>query len=312
MKKNNLKSLLFISVLFCFVSCASTPTNDSENAPRAPREIGNKLSAEDSAFLEKLNQLNFTVIKSPKETKCNKAFASDFVFAVTDSEGNPVADYAVTLTCPSVDDEVTVVNGVTDSEGKFTYTAEVPVQGNNAYVTFAPATASTQKAVLDAVEAKTVKAPYKVKGTIADKGAILFVWDFNEKDRALNDSYEILATIRNRGITMAGNAPVSDSSYFNRPVADVYKLNKDIVGNAYGYLIIGTIKFIKPVEQVENEYLCSLVADIKVVRMSDGEVAYSNVFTNEAYGSSWTKCTSKCKSELANKIIEEIIYNNKL
>ena len=46
--------------------------------------------------------------------------------------------------------------------------------------------------------------------------------------------------------------------------------------------------------------------------MSNGEVAFTDTFTNDALGSNWTKCVTKCKKELAAKIIDSIIYNSKL
>ena len=310
MRVNYLKNLMLIGFAGLFISCGSTPKNEFAKEPQAPKVIKVKLLPEENAFLEKLNNIVITVEKAPKETSINKAFVSPFAVKVMNGE-NVEADYKLKVSyCNDGETKTEIVS--TDKKGICSFEPEVPVCGANTYLSFEPYFDSNNSIITTACQNKKVNIPYKVKGKIFDKGAILFVWDYNEKDRAVNNSYDILSEMRGRGIWMCGNAPVCETTYFDKPLSVVYKKNKDIVGGMYGFLITGQIKFIKPVELVENEYLCSLIAEINVIDMSNGEVAFTDTFTNDALGSNWTKCVTKCKKELAAKIIDSIIYNSKL
>jgi len=314
MKKIYLKAALFLSVSLLFVSCGTTPKNEIAKDVQSPKVQTVKLTAEENDFLNNLKNINLSVESSPAESIAGKEFKGPFVIKIADAEGNAIADYKVDITCSNADYAFEKQTVSSDENGLITYSAPAPVSGINADLVFTPACTveSTKEVITNACAEKSVKALFKAKGNIANKGTILFVWDYNELGRPLNNSYDILSEIRSRGIYMAGNAPVSEISYFDKPLTEVYKQNRDIVGNMYGYLIVGQIKFVKPVEQVETEYLCSLIAEINVIDMSNGEVAFTNTFTNDALGSNWTKCVTKCKKELAGKIIDSIIYDIRL
>ena len=83
-----------------------------------------------------------------------------------------------------------------------------------------------------------------------------------------------------------------------------------IGGNAYGYMIYGTIKFEQPVTALEDEsgYYCILKAEIEAVGMKKGDVIYSSVTTYESKGENWNECVSKGKEKLAELVVSDIIY----
>ena len=150
----------------------------------------------------------------------------------------------------------------------------------------------------------------KVKSDIASKGAVLFVWDFNEKDRPVNNSYNIQAEFRGRGITMVGNGPVNETSYIGKPKS-LYKDTYDIIGgNQYGYLIYGTVKFAQPVTALEDGsgYVCVLKAEIEAVTMKNGTQIYSSAITYESKGKNWNECVSVGKDKLSELVVDDILY----
>ena len=88
----------------------------------------------------------------------------------------------------------------------------------------------------------------------------------------------------------------------------LYKENYEIIEDSYGYLICGTVKFVKPVEPCDEGYLCSLTSNIEAVDMKNGKKVFSKTFVHEATGKNWNSCVSKCKSELAKMIVDEIFF----
>ena len=103
---------------------------------------------------------------------------------------------------------------------------------------------------------------------------------------------------------MVGNAPVNDSEYIGKSLDFLYKENYEIIEDSYGYLICGTVKFVKPVEPCEEGYLCSLTSKIEALDMKNGKKVFSKTFNHEATGKNWNSCVSKCKTELAKMIVD--------
>lgn len=322
--------LILLSLSFVFSSCVSTGKVDNDNV-EAKIEIEEqndegafseifieekkepeKIPTAEELFIESLNDVTVSVVSSPKVATKNRAFASAFEFQIL-KEGNPVSEFAVTLEYPeskNAEGEVTFAKKtfLTDEKGKVVFAPGKPTFACASKVTVYPTPLNDEKSVLQAVDAKKVSAEWLVRSDIISKGAVLFVWDYSEKNRPVNNSYEILSEFRKRGMTMVGNAPVNDSSYIGRSLDFLWKENYEIIEDSYGYLICGTVKFVKPVEPGEQGFTCSLISEIQGVDMKNGKLIFSKTFTREANGKNWNDCVSKCKSQLAQKIIDEIIY----
>ncbi len=269
--------------------------------------------SQDDIFIESLEGLSFTFTASPKITNIKRAFSSNYTFIAKDKDGNPLANYPVTISYPNgkEDGELTYkeIDVLTDQNGSYTYEPAVPTFSANTTLAVYPTPINNSDKVFDAAINHRSEADWKVRSDIITKGAVLFIWDFNEKGKAINNSYEILSEFRTRGMTMVGNAPVNETSYIGKPLSTLYKENYEIIENSYGYLIVGTVKFTKPVEATDDgKYLCSLVAEIQAVTMKDGKKFYSSTFTHEAKGKNWNACVTKAKSELAEEIVDALVY----
>lgn len=321
MKKNILKNVFIFFVSILFFSCSSTPKNQansknienptSESQIEESNDEKNLLSPAESDFLFITENMKILVENAPKETSVNKNFSSAFVFKILDSNENPIPNFSVKINYPIKSDERVDVFSKTDENGIFSFESPTPLFGLDDKILFSPYIDSQNEQIKSVIEKNTISVPYKVKNNFGKTGVLLFVWDFNEKNKPVNNSYDLLSSLRAQKITMSGNAPVNEVSYYNESLSKIYKDNYEIVGNAYGYLIVGTVKFTKPVEQSGSEYLCSLISDINVIKMQTGEVVFQNTFTNEALGKNWTKCVTKCKQELADKIVNSILYSDK-
>ena len=318
MKKNR---LIFTGTLtaILLVSCASNPevkseiTEKTEEIPE-PVEIVVQESPED-IFINSLEGITIAKVSSPKEVYKGRKFAEPFVFAVKNADGTPLENFSLTLTYPSSKSVETGINFekteiLTDSEGKISFTADTTTFAAKTKVTVYPTPINEEASLMERLKPFTAEADWKVKSDIVSKGAVLFVWDFNEKDRPINNFANLQAECRTRGITMVGNGPVNETSYLGKQQAlykDTYKI---IGGNAYGYLIYGTIKFEQPVTAKEDGsgYFAIFRADIEAFDMKDGSKVYSFTTSYESEGKNWNECVSKGKDKIAELIVSDIIY----
>lgn len=276
--------------------------------PETPAE-----PTEEELFISSLENITITFTDVPKITNINRPFVNGFTFVVKQND-EPLADYDVTISYPASKNEgvisFTELSVKTDESGKFTFTPDAPAFAADEKLKVYPTPINQDPVVFEAAYSYKAQTDWKVKSDIITKGAVLFIWDFNEKNRAINNSYDILSEFRTRGISMVGNAPVNETSYIGKPLSTLYKENYEIIENSYGYLIVGTVKFTKPVEATEdgNGYLCSLVADIQAVTMKNGKTVFTHTFEHEATGKNWNACVSKCKEELAEQIVDALVY----
>ena len=318
MKKNKIVLPALIAAII-LTSCATTSETTEAQASthhtkeKAPKAIIVQETKED-AFIKSLEGISIQKLSSPKEITKGKKFAEPFVFSASKADGTPVEGLALTLEYPAAKSEGNISFGktelITDSEGKISFTAEQTDFAVKATVKAYPTPVSEDAQLAEKLKAFTAEADWKVKSDLATKGAVLFVWDFNENDRPVNNSYNIQAEFRGRGITMVGNGPIGETSYIGKPKS-LYKDTYDIIGgSSYGYLIYGTIKFDQPVTALEDGsgYSCILKAEIEAVTMKNGELVYSSAITCKSSGKNWNECVSKGKEKLAELVVSDIIY----
>lgn len=270
-----------------------------------------KEPTESELFIQKIENINIKCVSSPSVVTKNKNFSSPYDFIISDNENNPVSKINITVTYPSVKKDDILFSSVeliSDENGRISFIPPKPTFACISTVTVYPTPINQDKEVLQVVNQKKVEVTWKVRSDAINKGAVLFIWDFNEKNKPVNNSYEILSEFRKRGMTMVGNAPVNDFEYIGRSLDFLYKENYEIIEASYGYLICGTVKFVKPVESCEEGYLCSLTSQIEALDMKNGNKVFSKSFNHEAIGKNWNDCVSKCKTELAQMIVEEIFY----
>ncbi len=318
MKKTN---LIFTSILVTafFSACATTQVTSSKEKhsnhdKSSPKSIIVEKTPEEK-FLEEIEGISVKKVSSPKEITLGRAFAEPFVFSVTNADGTPAADFKLTAEIPSSKSEGVIAfdktEVTTDSEGKISISiSDNPAFSARTVVSVYPTPISEDANLAEKLKNYTATADWKVKSDIASKGAVLFVWDYNEKDRPVNNSYNIQAEFRGRGITMVGNGPVNETSYIGKPKS-LYKDTYDIIGgNAYGYLIYGTIKFEQPVTALDDGsgYYCILKAEIEAVNMKNGNKIYSSAISYESKGKNWNECVSKGKDKLSELVVDDILY----
>lgn len=327
MIKSKLTSAIILSAFVAaLASCATTKVADTnsetvevtstettEKVKREPKPISvqNTSNQQEKQFKALLSTLEIKVTGQPKQTYSNTAFNSDYTILVTTEEG-PASELDITVSYPSARSNDTItystVQIVTDAEGKAVFKPETPAFAVKDEVTFYPTPVNSNAAIVKAAYDVACKAPYLVKSSYAKYPfGILYVYDFNENGRPTTNNFTVLQSLRNSGVSV-GNSPISDTSYFNKPIADLYKANYNIVGNAYNFLVVGSIKYAEPAVEEEGSATVKLVADITCVDMKNGNVLYQTCFEESTTEKNKWSADQKCRKVLAEKAASAIIY----
>ncbi|MBR1638706.1 MAG: hypothetical protein IJ688_04910 [Treponema sp.] len=312
--------LISAGLTFSVLSCASNDVYTVQEEQTAPETevIETVVKTPDELYAEALKtDLTLSLVSAPDTVSSGKTFAKPYIFDVKHADGSACPDFEIEISYPKAKTQGVIEFATekvkTDANGQYSFMPATPEFAADSYVSARPAVLYDTEEVKAAAKALEVSASYKVRSDVSSKGAILFVWDYNEKNRPVNNSYDIQSEFRKRGLTNVGNAPISDSSYIGKPLNSLYRANYEIIDDSfgyqyYGYLICGNIKFVKPVEADGDEYLCSLTADITGIKMKDGSVIFARTFSHEARGKNWTACTTKCKEELAKMIVDALVF----
>lgn len=335
-----IKVLCLLFSILLLVSCASTNNSEksdknidiqqtTENLTKNYDEINqtsedNDLisestqiipeKTEEELYLEFLDDVCINLISSPNETKKNTAFSEPYVVKVTDSQGNPIPDFNLSAEYPIEKD---IENGnlifktenlTTNADGKIELKIENCNFSTKTNILFYPSQKYENDEILKKIESLTVKAEYLVKSDVDTKGAVLFIWSFNELDKPMKNLFQMITSLRNKGVYEVCNAPVNDKSDIGKSKEYLYNANYQIIEDSFGYLVCGTVKFISPVQKVDDKYEANLIADIYALDMKNGNEILSFQKTNSSLGSNWNDAVNSCTEELCDSIAEELVY----
>ena len=281
-----------------------------EKREAKPLSVKTKTNQQETEFIKKLSDIDIKLISSPKPIFQTQNFKTPYTVLVEDSNG-PVSDFYITVSFPSSKTKDSVIYETvqlkTDSEGKISFEPKTPEFALKDKVTFYPSPVNSTQAMVNASYDLAVTAPYLVKSSNLWYQGILYVYDFNENGKPTSNSTQLLTTLRNSGVNV-GNAPISSTSYYDKPMSQLYKDCFAIVGNSCRFLVAGSIKFAEPVKETENGFTCTLNADISCFNMKNGEELCAFQITETVSNLNRYKAISECKNLLAEKIAEEIMY----
>ena len=333
MKKYKIIATVCIASIFC--SCqTSKVSNKQDNLNDISEPVIEIKNLKEIEYAESLTNIFIKSISSPKEIIKGRKFKEPFKFSVskiqniesktestdensTTTTETPIANFKVNVKYPSSKEKTelqfSTIELTSDENGMISFNPENTNFTCASSIQVFPAIPqdvnASDEVVINAIQQKKITKDIKIKSDIINKGAVLFVWEYNEKGRPTGNSYNILSELRKRGITLTGNAPVSDVSYIEKPLSELYQANFEIIGSTmYGYLLSGTLKFEQPVTKIEDGYTCTLVFQLDGIDMKTGDVIFSTTQSHSAQGSNWNNCVSKCKNELTVKIVDELIY----
>ena len=323
MKKIKVINIVAISLAFAVISsCTSTnvsaPSTEQEEVVEKvvkkepkPLSVKNKTNQLENDFLAKLADIELKLVSAPKQTFKTREFWAPFVVKAENQNG-PVADFDITVSYPVSRKDNSIVYDVvqlkTDADGKISFKLTgAQTFATKDFVTFYPTPITTTSSVVQAAYDMAVKAPWNVKSDLTWYSGLLYVYDFNESGKPTTNSFYLLQNLRNAGVNV-GNAPLSNASYFEKPLADLYKDTKEIVGNSQKFMVFGSIKYLKPVEETANGYSCTLVADMSCIDMKTGDTFLTFQIVETYEDTNKYKTVDKCKANLTEKVAEALIY----
>lgn len=275
------------------------------------KEEQNLSSKAEKEFINAIQGLNLEVVSSPRSTRSGRAFASQFAVSVKDEEGKPVVGASITALYPSSRSSnainYTAVRLVSDEKGVCSFMPPVTDFGVKDRVTFYPTPINSSASVMNEVYALAVEIPFLVKSTIVSKPCMLFAYEFNESGSSLGNSFKMLQALRNSGIAV-GNAPLSSASYFNKPLSTLYKDTYEVVGRAYDYLIVISIRWTKPAFEENGKVCVSLSGDLNCIYMKNGEIVNSAKVYETGSGKNRNSAENAAKEALINRLVDAVIY----
>ena len=317
-----------------FLSCASSDVNaekESEMTVASPviaddEFIENEVITEqviaepeiipptpEELYLEKLQGLSLSVASVPEKIKKGASFESPFSIKVTDKDNLPMEGITIVAEYPSGKKNGELVFSkeelVSNADGIVEFTAENCDFAAKAQVSFYPSSEGFEtEPVLNEIQELKVSEDFVIESDLVNKGAVLFIWDYNELNKPTGNSYQIISSLQKKRIYNVGNAPVNDVTDIGKSKDYLYKANYEMIEDMFGYLICGTIKFLSPVEKKGEDYEANLEADIYALDMKNGEEIFRLHSANSASGANWNKAVGKCKEELCDRIAEELIF----
>lgn len=309
------------------ISCATAPkTNDTKTeTPVIKSELQPEAAVEE---VKKPSELEIakdiwdgvvlSVTQSPSEITKGRNFDKPYIVSVS-KNGSPLADTEIAVSYPSArncDDvkyEETVLK--TDATGTVSFLPPQPSSTFYSEVVFTPKTDSTNEEVLSLVKGKSVKAPFRVKTNLMRSGGSIAIVDFNTKNAPIVSntvsSSKLLMALMNLGFKGIGNADFTNAIVSGNDKR-VYTEAKELFGNAYSFLIFGTVKYATPItkEHINGKDLYSVTLT--------GELAAFNMKTGELYIKTKREVTSTDAKEwnvlpmardaLANEFAEAVVY----
>ncbi len=328
------KFIFTVVIIKCFslvslVSCASangTSGNDYDPSLSEPVVTVDDSGFEEAAvepevippspeelYLEKLKGISLTAASFPEKIMKGVSFTSPFTVKVLDKENNPLEGVKVIAEYPSgkKDGELVFSKSelVSNSEGLVELTADNCGFAAMTKVKFYPSDGGFEtEDIQNEIQELTVSEDFVIESDLINKGAVLFIWDYNELNKPTGNSYQMISSLQKKRIYNVGNAPVNDVSDIGKSKEYLYKANYEMIEDMFGYLICGTIKFTSPVEKKGDDYEANLEANIYALDMKNGEEVFKLHSTNTATGANWNKAVGKCKEELCDRIAQELIF----
>lgn len=286
---SKLKTIAIIVGGFLSFSCATAPkTDDSLNKTAETKtEIESvieevKKPSELEIVKSYFDGVVLSVTQSPSEITKGKNFNKPYVVSVS-KNGTPLADmdivvsYPVSRNCDDIKFEETVLK--TDASGLISFIPPQPSFTFYSEISFTPKTDSNDAEVIDFVKKMGVRAPFRVKTNLMLSGGSIAIVDFNTKNVPIVtntvSSSKLLMALMNRGFKGIGNADFTNAIVSGND-KQVYKEAKDLFGNAYSFLIFGTVKYAAPItkENINGKdvYSVTLTGELAAFNMKTGEL----------------------------------------
>lgn len=268
---------------------------------------------------KKVEDVVITLESAPKQTIKNRAFAAPYVISVKDTDGNPIPNYALTVSYPSsrTNDDIVFskTEVVTNDTGIASYTPDTPSFSVNSEISFYPKSIGSNPRALKKAANLVITAPYKVATNAQKKGILIAIVDYNENGQmvlqsSLSSSSNLLGELWRAGYTYSQNADFHNNVNKDNPEG-IYKDAINLVGRGsmFAYVIYGKVKYVQQITQTDDGYTCTITGEISCIELSTGNIVYKTQKTVTANNASKWAILKDAQTALAKELKDSIIYS---
>ncbi|MDE7291325.1 MAG: hypothetical protein K2N58_04685 [Treponemataceae bacterium] len=320
--------LIAASLAFALISCESTKqesqkvegeeqTGKNSETP-TPNQSAKTIDDDLRSLLE---NMQITVVSSPKETTKGKAFSAPYKILVATLDGIPCEGASITAEYPSGRSADSVsfekVTLISDESGHCEFVPPVPNFSIKSSVTFLPQISSSNPELVRLCQNVSVNAAWNVRtNTNSRSGILVSVVDYSQDGKMIvgggsqPSTQALTAALWKSGLMGAQNADFHnsvDADDSARIQADAKRL---VSGNTtFRYVVYGRVKYAEKMSQdAQGNWIVSLKGDVGALELATGKVLLkANKSVSVKDKSQWN-ALKNAQEEMARQFAEEIVY----
>lgn len=319
--------LIAASLAFALISCESTkqePQNTEGKQAEKNSEISlpsQKTKTADDDLRNLLENMQITVISSPKETTKGKAFPVPYKILVTTLDGIPCEGVNITAEFPSerTADSVSFERDtlITDASGNCEFVPPVPNFSISSSVTFFPQISSSNPNLVQLCQSVSVSAAWNVRtNTNIRAGILVSIVDYNQDGRMIGgggaqpSTQATTAALWKMKLMGAQNADFHNAVDADDPARIQADAKKLVSGNStFRYVVYGRVKYAEKLSQDEQgNWVVSLAGDVGALELATGKVLLKASKSVSVKNKSQYNALKSAQEEMASLFAEEIVY----
>ncbi len=320
--------LIAASIAFALFSCESTKQDSQkvEGEGQAEKDSESEATSHGANTLEGdlrnlLENIQITVLSSPKETTKGKAFSAPYKILVSTLDGKPCEGVNITAEFPSgrSADSVSFEKAdlVSDANGNCEFVPPVPNFSIKSNVTFLPQISSSNPELVRLCQAVSVNAAWNVRtNTNSRAGILVSVVDYNQDGKIIDgggsqpSTQSLTATLWKSGLMGAQNADFHNSVDADDAARIQAEAKKLVSGNStFRYVVYGRVKYAeKPSQDAQGNWVVSLSGDVGALELATGKVLLKAGKSATMKNKSQWNALKSAQEEMARLFAEEIVY----
>lgn len=275
---------------------------------------------------EALDRISFEAVSQPAETVAGTAFGKDFSVRVSasDQDGKkPLAGLLCTVYYPAVAEDgsrVTLAESRTsDADGLVTFAAPVPARAARSSLIVAAALGSDDPRLRESIEQRKNRAqlacaiPWLVSTNAKRVSTTISVLDYDKNGKPIF-SNNPSATILLKPLVQRGFRPIGMADFPTQIAAGddaaLIKAAKAQFGSAVQRFIYGTSSVESLVQGADQQWLCTLVARIKVWDFAKGALVYETELRHTASAKTEDAAIHAARAKLSGELlVNDLCYN---
>ncbi|MBP5402525.1 MAG: hypothetical protein J6Y36_05125 [Treponema sp.] len=317
------KAIFLLSLMSFMPSCETTQAETQEFVEKpASSKKSSQESAESSttAQLKKeLSNMQIELVSSADTPFAGTAFKTPYTVSVKDNDGNPYANYTLTVTYPEKKTDNVVSFGtaeiVTNEKGIAVFKPETISTSINSTVTFSPKLPGNSPSLTKLAKSVELEVPCRVKFFLK-KGHIVMV---DLIDYTLDGKMNLNSALSTSSNTMqefwkAGYPYQAQNADFHKVIDKgneaICQAAKNLVGGAtyFKYIVYGKVKYESDIKEVEGGYSLTLTADITVIDFATAKELYKVTKSTTVTDKNKWNVLKACQTQLAKDLVNDLIY----